>query len=251
MGKSSALKPKRRAAKLAARNPGRTSRAAWGGAKRVARHPGATRRGASAVGRSARRGTALLAKGKVAKTGGRGGAKTGAKVLKMAGRRRPARTRVVTAGALTALGAYLLDPDNGKRRRKVLIDKAGKLLRRGEREAERKARYAEGVAEGVAHKAGVGEDRPPAEVRLNDPALARKVESEIFRDRQASKGAVNVMAENGVVSLRGQVGSEKEIGELAAAAQKVEGVRQVENLMHTLGTPAPQKSDGGPGSGAA
>jgi len=173
------------------------------------------------------------------------------RAAKLAGRRRPSRARLVITGAAAALGAYLLDPENGRRRRTVLTDKAGKLLRRGKREAERKARYAEGVAEGVAHKAGAGEDRPPAEVRLNDPALARKVETEIFRDRQGSKGAVNVMAENGVVSLRGQVESETEIGELVAAAQTVEGVRQVENLMHTPGTPAPHKSDGGPGSGAA
>ncbi len=247
MAKSSAPKSKRRAAKLAARSPRTATRAARSAAKHAARHPRATKRAAGLVGRSARRGTALWAKGKVAKAGGRGGAKA----LKVTGRRRPGRMRLVATGAVAALGTYLLDPENGKRRRTILTDKAGKLLRRGQREAERKARYAEGVAEGVAHEAGAGEDRPPAEVRLNDPALARKVESEIFRDRPASKGAVNVMAENGVVSLRGQVGSEKEVGDLAAAAQKVEGVRQVENLLHTLGTPAPQKSDGGPGSGAA
>lgn len=251
MAKSSAPKTKRRAAKLAARNPRRTGRVAWGGAKRVARHPRALGRGAGMIGRSARRGTAVWAKGKAAKAGARGGAKSGAKALRRAGRRGPGRVRLVTTSALAAAGAYLLDPQNGKRRRKVLIDKTGKLLRRGKRETERKARYAEGVAEGVAHEAGLGEDRPPAEERLNDPALARKVETEIFRDHQLAKGRVNVMVENGVVSLRGQVDNEREIGELVAAAQQVEGVRQVENLLHTLGSPAPQKTDGGPGSGAA
>lgn len=195
-------------------------RVTWGGAKLAARHP-------------------------------RAGAKTGAKVLRVAGRGRPGRTRLVATGTVAVLGAYLLDPKSGKRRRQVVIDKAGKLLRRSEREAERKGRHAEGIARGVAHKTGAGSDRAPAELRLNDPALARKVESEIFRDRHASKGAVNVMAENGVISLRGEVESEKEIGELVAAAQKVEGVRQVENLMHPSGTPAPHKPDGGPGSGAA
>ena len=251
MAKSRAPKPTRRAAKLAARHPRGIGRVAWGGAKRVARHPRATGRAAGLLGRSAGRGTAVWAKGKAAKAGARGGARSGAKVVRMAGRGRPGRARLVITGAVAAVGTYLLDPENGKRRRKTLTDKAGKLLRRGKREAERKARYAEGVAEGVAHKAGAGEDRPPAEVRLNDPALARKVESEIFRDHQASKGRVNVMAENGVITLRGQVDSEREIGELVGAAQKVEGVRQVENLLHTLGSPAPQKSDGGPGSGAA
>jgi osmotically-inducible protein OsmY len=201
-------------AKSSALKPKR--RVAWGGAKLAARHP-----------------------------------RAGPKVLRVAGPGRPRRTRLVATGTVVVLGTYLLDPKNGKRRRRVVIDKAGKLLRRSEREAERKGRYAEGVAQGVAHKAGAGSDRAPAELRLNDPALARKVESEIFRDRHASKGAVNVMAENGVVSLRGEVESEREIRELVAAAQKVDGVRQVENLMHTRDTPAPHKPDGGPGSGAA
>ena len=250
MAKSSPPKTKRRAAKLAARNPRGMGRVVWGGAKRAARNPRAIGRGARLLGRSARRGTAVWAKGKAAKAGGRGGAKAG-KALRTAGRRRPGRARLVATGAVAALGTYLLDPQNGKRRRKILTDKTGKLLRRGKREAERKARYAGGVAEGVAHEAGVGEDRPPAEVRLNDPALARKVETEIFRDHQLAKGRVNVMVENGVVTLRGHVDNEREMGELVAAAQQVEGVRQVENLMHTLGTPAPQKADGGPGSGAA
>lgn len=202
MARSSALKPKRRAARLAARRP-------------------------------------------------RAAAKAGGKVLKLARRGGSGRKRLVATGVVAGLGTYLLDPKNGKRRRKVVTDKAGKLLRRSAREAERKGRYAEGVVHGAAHKAGAGSDRAPTEVRLNDPALARKVETEIFRDRQAAKGRVNVMAENGVVSLRGQVDSESEIGELVTAAQKVEGVRQVENLMHTAGTPAPHKPDGGPGSGAA
>ena len=63
-------------------------------------------------------------------------------------------------------------------------------------------RYA-GQAKGIAGSApGVG--REPAEQRLNDPALAQKVESEVFRDKESRRKApVNV--ENGVVYLRGEV----------------------------------------------
>ena len=93
--------------------------------------------------------------------------------------------------------------------------------------------------------------RPPGAGDLNDPALARKVESEIFRDAEAPKGAVSVSVENGVVFLRGEVADSDQVEKLAAEARQVEGVREVQNLLHKPGEPAPAKSDGGPGSGAA
>jgi osmotically-inducible protein OsmY len=151
-----------------------------------------------------------------------------------------------------AAGAYFLDPQSGKRRRDVATDKLGKWLRRGKRETEQKARHAQGVAAGAAAQASSSTDREPAETRLNDPALARKVETEIFRDADPdTRGAVSVNAENAVVYLRGELGDEATIAALVAKAQAVEGVREVENLLHTPGGAAPAKSDGGPGSEAA
>ena len=246
------LNPRRQAAKLAARNRHRSGKLALGGAKLAARHPRASGRGARLLGRSARGGGKVWAKGKAAKVTGRAGGKTGAKVLKAARSRRPTRTRVLTTGALAAIGAYFLDPQSGKRRRSLATDKAGKWLRRGKQGAESKASYASDVVASTAAQASSRSDREPAETRLNDPALARKVESEIFRDADPhTRGAVSVNAENGVVYLRGQLTNATEIGALVAQAQKVEGVRQVENLLHTESSPAPTKSDGGPGSEAA
>jgi BON domain len=247
MAKRSAVKPKRRAAKLAARNPRRTGRATWGMAKAAGRNPRAIRGGARLLGRSARGGTKLWAKGKTAKVAGRGGTRA----LRAARRRRPARTRLVFTGALAALGAYFLDPKNGKNRRKMAGGKAGKAVRRGKAETESKARHAEGVAAGAAHHASPGGGRTDAEARLNDPSLARKVESEIFRDPGAPKGAVSVSVENGVVFLRGQLDDAGQREKLAAEARNVDGVREVQNLLHGAGEPAPAKTDGGPGSGAA
>jgi osmotically-inducible protein OsmY len=83
---------------------------------------------------------------------------------------------------------------------------------------------------------GVG--REPAEERLNDPALARKVESEVFRDDVLPKGDISVNAENGVIYLRGQVPSTDAMAELTARARAVDGVRAVENLTHLPGEPA-------------
>ena len=246
------LNPRRQAAKLAARNRHRSGKLALGGAKLAARHPRASGRGARLLGRSARGGGKVWAKGKAAKVTGRAGGKTGANVLKAARSRRPSRTRVLTTGALAAIGAYFLDPQSGKRRRGLATDKAGKWLRRGKQGAESKASYAGDVAAGTAAQASSRSDREPAETRLNDPALARKVESEIFRDDDPhTRGAVSVNAENGVVYLRGQLTNATQIGALVAQAQKVEGVRQVENLLHTESSAAPTKSDGGPGSEAA
>ena len=101
-------------------------------------------------------------------------------------------------------------------------------------------RHASDVAKGVAHKATPGSDSSAGS--LNDPALAQKVESEIFRDADAPKGSVVVNAENGLVYLRGQVDSQEQIEQLVAKAGRVDGVRCVESLLHTPGSPAPMKS---------
>jgi osmotically-inducible protein OsmY len=53
---------------------------------------------------------------------------------------------------------------------------------------------------------------------------------------------VNVNAERGVVFLRGEVKDESIIKDLEKAARKVQGVREVENLLHVPGTAAPSKA---------
>ena len=249
------VKPKRQVAKLAGRNPRGSAKLTWGGTKIAARNSRGIKSGMGLLGRSSKGGAKLWARGKAAKVtsvaGGKG-AKTGAKVLKAVRSRRPSRGRVITTGVVGALGAYFLDPQSGRRRRDVATDKLGKWARRGKQETERKASYAGGVAGGAAAQASSSTDREPAETRLNDPALARKVESEIFRDVDShTRGAVRVNSENGVVYLRGELTDEAQISALVTEAEKVEGVRQVENLLHTPGDVAPSKSDGGPGSEAA
>jgi len=67
---------------------------------------------------------------------------------------------------------------------------------------------------------------------LNDPALARKVESEIFSGDDVPKDSINVNAENGVVYLRGEAGSQEQVEQLGKAARAVGGVREVKNLLH-------------------
>jgi|SRR5919109_1517786 osmotically-inducible protein OsmY len=146
---------------------------------------------------------------------------------------------LLIGAAAGAAAVWFLDPNDGARRRNVVRDKAFKYARKGGAEAERKARYAAGQAKGVAYEAApTGDKAEPAE-RLNDPALARKVETEIFRAAEAPKGDVSVNVESGVVYLRGEVADEEVISRLAEEAARVDGVRGVENLLHTPGTPAP------------
>jgi osmotically-inducible protein OsmY len=100
-------------------------------------------------------------------------------------------------------------------------------------------RYA-GQAKGVVGS-GPGVSRAPAEERLNDPALAQKVASEVFQDKDIPKDKLNVNVENGVVYLRGELPDRGLMDKLVARARQVEGVQGVENLTH-LPSEAPQSS---------
>jgi osmotically-inducible protein OsmY len=171
----------------------------------------------------------------------RGGSAYGSMRTRLKTARRPQAPPAagVAAGAAAgATGAFFLDPQSGKRRRHVARDRAMALLRRGAAESKRKARYASGVAKGAAHEAtGHGDGAS----ELPDPDLANKVRSEIFRDADAPKGDVNVNAESGIVYLRGEVKSPEEVNRLAEQARGISGVRDVVNLLHTPGQPAPTK----------
>ena len=133
--------------------------------------------------------------------------------------------------AAGAAAAWFLDPDDGARRRSVAQDKAMKYARKGASEVETQAKYAGGAAKGAVTQAAPTGGREDAGERLNDPALAAKVQSEIFRDADAPKGDVSVNVEDGVVYLRGELDDEAKIEGLREAAARVEGVRGVESLL--------------------
>jgi osmotically-inducible protein OsmY len=125
--------------------------------------------------------------------------------------------------ALGAALAYFFDPQNGRARRKDAIKR---LVRLSQRQGGRLAAKATQLREGP---------KP----QPDDVTLARKVESEIFRDADVPKGQINVNAENGKIVLRGEVDSPELIDDLVVRARKVQGVQDVENLLHTPGQPAP------------
>jgi osmotically-inducible protein OsmY len=145
---------------------------------------------------------------------------------------------------LIGLGAalsYFFDPQNGRRRRAVASDRFAAFFRHRARRAEQVGRAVSSQAEGVVQKAthlDEEEPKPPPD----DVTLARKVESELFRDPEVPKGQINVDAANGKVYLRGEVGQPELIRDLEKRTRNVQGVQEVENLLHLPGAETPTKS---------
>ena len=147
--------------------------------------------------------------------------------------------RLLGIGAAAAALTYFFDPQNGARRRNVARDRVVAFFRQSGRKAGHTGRSVGSQAYGLKQKAlHVREESKP---EPDDVTLARKVETEIFRGADVPKGKINVNAENGVVFLRGEVTDESLVEALGNAARKVQGVVDVENLLHVPGTPAPAK----------
>jgi osmotically-inducible protein OsmY len=143
--------------------------------------------------------------------------------------------RLIRYVGLGALLAYFFDPDNGRRRRALARDRIPAYFRRMSERAEQASAKAEAVKQKATH---LQEEEKP---QPDDVTLARKVETEIFRDADVPKGQINVNAENGKIVLRGEVEKPAMIKDLEKRAKKVQGVDEVENLLHTPETPAPAK----------
>ena len=139
--------------------------------------------------------------------------------------------------AVGALLEYFLDPKAGRRRRHTARDRVLSRLRRGERRAVARARRAESHAVGVARRTVNARRR--REEPADDLTLAQKVESQLFRRAGIPKGQVSVNAEEGVVFLRGVMERREDIERMGEEARGIAGVRAVENLLHTPGSPAP------------
>jgi osmotically-inducible protein OsmY len=154
------------------------------------------------------------------------------------------RLSAMWAGIGAAL-MYFFDPQQGRRRRAVTKDRTTGIFRGIRRKSARAGRAVSAEAYGLKQKATHLREE---EKELDDVTLARKVETELFRDADAPKGQVDVNAVEGVVYLRGEVERPEIIRDLEDAARKVSGVKRVENLLHLPGTPAPTTPEGSSGS---
>jgi gas vesicle protein len=147
------------------------------------------------------------------------------------------KQRLIGLGAaFGAAFAFLFDPQSGRRRRHELRDRTLALFRRSGRRAERSGRAVGARAQGVSQRVQHLREEPKD---LDDVTLARKVETEIFRPADVPKERINVNVQNGVVQLRGEIDRPDMIEELVEKTRSVQGVREVENLLHTPGTQAP------------
>jgi osmotically-inducible protein OsmY len=147
-------------------------------------------------------------------------------------------SRLITLLLGVGIGAaarHLLEPG----RRKQLRDQAVSTARSGASQAATTATHAAGKAKGAVATATPSMPGSHKIDDVDDVTLARKVESEIFRDADAPKGEVSIDVQAGVVYLRGVVADDTWIERLADGAKKVDGVKGVKNLLHRPGTPAP------------
>ena len=147
--------------------------------------------------------------------------------------------RMIRYLGLGALLAYFFDPENGRRRRALVRERISARFQSGSERVEEAAQSVSSEAQATKEKVA---HRPETEKpQLDDVTLALKVETEIFRDDDVPKGQVNVNAENGKIVLRGEVEKPAMIKDLEKRAKKVQGVAEVENLLHTPGSAAPAK----------
>ena len=144
--------------------------------------------------------------------------------------------KFLLGGVLGTLGALFFDPQQGKRRRKELVDRSAALFRRTASRAERAGRGVGARVYGLSQHVRHLKEEPK---HFDDVTLARKVETKIFRDADVPKGQIDVNVQEGVVQLRGEVPNPDMLNELVEKTRKVQGVRDVESLLHLPGTPAP------------
>ena len=139
-------------------------------------------------------------------------------------------------GALGALVAYFFDPNSGRRRRHTLRDRTAAFFRSGARDAARAGRGVAAEAYGVTQKVQHLREEPKD---FDDATLADKIRSEVFRDADVQKGSINVNVQGGIAQLRGEVPRAELIDDLVEQTRRVQGVREVENLLHVPGSEAP------------
>ena len=148
----------------------------------------------------------------------------------------------LAGGVAGALAAYYFDPDRGRGRRTTTRDQLFGKARSVARKTERAGRALEAEAEGAYMRLTHRTPETPAD-EYDDVTLARKVESELFASDEFPKGSINVNAVDGVVELRGQVRTRKDIKAIEEKVRNIHGVQDVHNFLHLPKTPTPNKRE--------
>ena len=153
---------------------------------------------------------------------------------------RTRKRRLLRRAVVGWLAAYVFDPRAGRARRARARDwatsRARRVVRRGERLQRHATSRVYGRTQALLHRRETPKPQP------DDATLAHKVESIIFRDADVPKGQINVNAEAGVVTLRGEVPDETMLEALVERTREIAGVLRVESLLHLPGQDAPMHS---------
>ncbi len=135
------------------------------------------------------------------------------------------KTILWSACAGMAMGAgfmYLLDPDRGRRRRSLALERGGSVIRHAGRKASKIVRDLENRTRGLACSR-------QTEEAVDDDVLVSRVRSRLGR-LTMHPHRVDVTARDGVVRLHGAVRRE-EYDRLLSDICRVAGVRRVENRL--------------------
>lgn len=154
------------------------------------------------------------------------------------GRRWKKSVPFLLVAAAGSAGMYFLDPDRGRARRARTKDRIAGRLRREGRRVERSARYAGGTFAGKIY----GAVRGNGEEEFDPRTLEQKARSEFLGAADVPKGRINVNVEDGTLVLRGMLDTPDQIREVEKRARRIDGVAEVENLLHLPGTPASNKA---------
>jgi osmotically-inducible protein OsmY len=130
---------------------------------------------------------------------------------------------------LGALAMFLMDPEQGRRRRAVVRDKATSVGNKAKDAAESNVRHLRNKAEGVAAQAKSRFQKDEA----NDDTICERVRAAVGRVLDHPED-VQVEVNEGCVVLRGQV-PPNEVQELLKCAERVKGVSKVENQLEVSG----------------
>jgi hypothetical protein len=153
-------------------------------------------------------------------------------------RPRPTETwlspRALLLGALLGAGLlYLFDPDRGRRRRSAARDRGLALVRNGLCTLGRFSRRFSAQLYGLARRAmHLTQETPRERVTPNDPTLAQRIKSQLYRDPAVPRDRLSINVEGGRVVLRGEVDDTSQIEKIARAVCNVPGVTDILNLLH-------------------
>jgi hyperosmotically inducible periplasmic protein len=132
---------------------------------------------------------------------------------------------------------YYVDPDRGRRRRKVTADRSLAVIRQANRRMMRAERRAAAQIAGKATE--LRHFRQPPDDVANDQMLTDRILSQAFRDFDFPHGQVNINVEDRVAVLRGTLTEPEAINRLESAVRKTPGVIRVESYLHLPNTSAP------------